>query len=170
MQLVNSFSDERDAARLALLCVDTALAASVSTNYCFAQNGPLFAREEAVSYLEKTLKPVKIRVERKNEETISLLVAASNKPTGVDPLDIGASLRESLALTDDSVVEVRRASKPQFGLRLSALALWQRSYDLINVEYTAVVREADTSGRAAQASAVMNISPSGGGVSAVFLR
>jgi hypothetical protein len=153
------------------LCIETALSASETTHYTVGSPSDPLDRDEVIAYVENLPKPVTIRAERKDGEPIALHTAPKQPSRGVAPLDIGQSLRETLALEEDSLILVKRENEPQFSMRVSGLALWQHSYHLIGLVYMSVVHEADASAKASHASAVMRVGKTTGPhVSAAFLR
>jgi hypothetical protein len=165
-------SDAHDAAKLAILCVDTVLVASPTTRYKVESISDPLDHDQVVAYVENLEKPVSIRAEYDQGRQI-LLRASSKVPwTGAASTSVAEALRHPpLQLSEDSLILVTRGNEPQFSVRLSAVRLWEESYYLRLVNYSCSFREADSAAKAAHAAAVMQVSrDKGPQVGTIFLR
>ena len=165
------FSDARDAARLALLCIDTALSADTATRYTVASLAESLDREGAIGYLENLSKPVVIHAERHDVRPIELRVEPQKPIKGVPPLDLARSICETHSVEESGRVLVRGEDGPEFTMRIAGISLWQDSY-YVAADYIWMVNEPDDSARAAGAIALVRVGRLGPGphFSTVFLR
>src|SRR5690348_5700544 len=135
-----SSSDERDAARLAVLCIDTSLSAGDMTLYRLEPEGRAFERERLIEYLQGLAKPIKIDAERATEGRILLRIAPT-KPYKIGPdvdpstpRDIGEGLGRHYGVDESALIVVKGEDGERLTMRLAGLSLWDQSYR-VHVDY-----------------------------------
>jgi hypothetical protein len=142
-----SSSDERDAARLAVLCIDTSLSVGDMTLYKVEPEGRAFERETLISYLEGLAKPIAIHADREAGGAVLLRIAPRRPYKGVAPLDIGKSVCEQHGVDQSALILIKGEDDVRFTMRLAGLSLWQHSYE-VNVEHVMSGYDPDDAGRA----------------------
>lgn len=164
-----SSPDERDAARLAVLCIDTVLSAGEMTLYKVEPGGRAFERESLIDYLEGLVKPIAIDAQRGDEGRVLLRVAPTKRPkVGPDvdpslPRDMGEALRKRYDVDESALILVKGEDGAGFAMRLAGLSLWDQSYRLNLGNWGSAAYDADEAARALGAVALFQIHRPGPG-------
>src|ERR1043165_2249647 len=113
MDASTSSPDERDAARLAVLCIDTVLSLDDMTSYKVEPGGRAFEREILIDYLVGLAKPIAIDANREDGGAALLRIAPSRTPKrGPDvdpslPRDMGEGIRQHHGVDESALIVVR---------------------------------------------------------------
>ena len=151
-----SSPDERDAARLAVLCIDTALAASDMTLYKVEPGGRAFERESLIDYLEALAKPISIDAERERGAGVLLRITPRGPYKGVPRLNLGKSECEGRGVDETALILVQGEDGVRFTMRLAGLSLWQESYS-VNLVHWVTGWDPDEAARALGAVALYRV-------------
>lgn len=155
--------DERDAARLSVLCIDTVFSVSDMTVYKVEPQGRAFERENLIDYLLGLAKPIAIDVNREDGGRLLLRVAATKPPRlrgDVDPnepRDLGEALCRHYRVDESALILVQGDGGARFTMRLAGLSLWDQSYHLHMGNWLAGASDPDEAARALGAVALFKI-------------
>jgi hypothetical protein len=161
--------DARDAARLAVLCIDTVLSAGEMTLYKVEPGGRAFERESLIDYFEGLAKPIAIDAQRGEGGRVLLQIAPTKPPKlGPDvdpstPRDMGEALRRQHGVDESALILVEGEDGVRFTMRLGGLSLWDQGYRFHMGNWGSAAWDADDATRALGAVALFRIHRPGPG-------
>ena len=167
MDASTSSPDERDAARLAVLCIETVLSAGDMTLYKVEPGDRAFERESLIDYLVGLAKPIAIHADREDGGAVLLRIAPTKPPkVGPDvdpgtPRDIGEGLGRRYGVDESALIVVKGEDGARITMRLGGLSLWDQSYRLHLGSWGASAWDPDEASRALGAVAQLRITRPG---------